>query len=170
MNNFRPALFGVISNIDGEALIDCNSYFKSYIRSSQDHAYLTSPDAIKSIIGRIKMLTGRNFTEFMIINYENGIGKRAELVRNFSHFLEGKISTRGLISSVKMEELFCAGMIDTERSYETKIIANIQPENVNKVKSAFTEKGFYHILTAMGPVLFCRLMLTFSGEVYDGNN
>lgn len=168
MRGYRPALYGMVADLPPDIVRECNGFFKSYIRSCQDHKFLTDPVAIQTLIRRVKLLTGKSFYEFCLVNYENGHGKRAEIFRQISKYMRGEISGQALKTYFDVEQDLCVAMTENNIPYAGRAFEGIANEDVDKVKSGFSERTLYSILACVGPSNLCRFMLTFNGEYYDG--
>ncbi|MGL5418666.1 MAG: hypothetical protein ACRDA9_04355 [Plesiomonas shigelloides] len=168
MRGYRPVLNGMVADLPPDIHRECIAFFKSYIRSCQDHEFLTDPGAIQSLIGRIKQVTGRSFYEFACVNYETGHGRRSRIFRHIAQYMRGELSGRMFTTYMHVEQDLVREMQQTNTPFAGKALEGSSNENYKKVLEMMNEKTLYAILACIGPSDMCRWMLTFFGEFYDG--
>jgi hypothetical protein len=169
MSSYRQVRNGFV-NLglgDGDlALINRN--LKSYLRTSHDFKVKKDPQVIADVIKQIRLITGDDFKGFLLANYNNGLGPMAGMVRDIVLYLNGKVSPRSVITSIRIEANKVINYNDPRTTWESKpLVINRLDTETNSKLMKITDYDLYYFIAGLSVEKVATLFLALSGESAD---
>lgn len=168
MTKFRKAPYGYICDSLSNAGFSQSMVMvrERLEAANNDHGIRVIPDIALFALETFKIMSGTNLRDFLVANYDNGMGVRSYLVTNIMKYLNNEISSAQLTSIIKMDINNVSNYLKTRTTPLPKInYGSVQEaDTVIKLKQVRND-GYFKILSAVGPVKLLELMLTFNMEV-----
>lgn len=145
-----------------EALYTLKVFCRSAAAASTLKYDAKSTLAIMSIC---RDMTGLNFKEFLIENFNNGMARRAPLVTEIVNYLNGDVTWRAVKTQITIGENALRQKVTKDLNF-AHTIEEKQSSSLPKGFEKITNKDFFRLIECLGPVHVARLFLMLAGESF----
>jgi hypothetical protein len=172
MPEFRRGNNGYVSAHLGDGELDAMFKNLKYLRQDayQDFELIMKGDVTIETLREVKAMTGTSFAGWMEVNFDNGKGPLAELIRDIIHYLNGRCGHRQLITSLGIQENKLVDANSTRYGTYT-------PTTRTGGHAAFLQDGdtvydndLFRLMAGVGAGVVGRIFLLLGGESYYGSN
>lgn len=166
MSDYRKVAYGYVdSRLLDPTVSTINGILRAYVVSSQDMEMMIDPASIAEVVSLGEKITGGDFKHWLMANYDNGVGKRAKLVRAIVGYLNGDISGRTMSQSITADEQYVT-------TTQLKLVAGAYNgridrrdfDEVQRKLDKLDHNDMHRFIEGVGPQLFARMLITFNGE------
>lgn len=171
---FKHLKFGLVpSDFDTATLENTEVVIKSFLSSFNSYKLMEDSSAHSEIFVATRRYIGKNFRNWLIVNFRQGGGARKELARKIAGWINGKLAGRVVISQLKTD--FIALKTDSPRGEPIKTAVIFSEYDsaqdgfkVDDVDFSFIEdRHFYDFVGLIGPELAAKFCLSMDGIWYD---
>lgn len=117
-------------------------------------------------LSNVKRLVGPSFHDFLEVNFGNGRGPLANLVRDVVHFLNGRCGYFSIFTAIQIAENNLSSGLRRRSGNYTPSISSGKHEDFLKEGDVVMDYDFYRLMAALGPATLGRLVLLIGGEDY----
>jgi hypothetical protein len=115
-----------------------------------------------------KRLTGNDFDQFLKLNFDNGNGPLANLVRDIVHYLNGKQGHQTVLTSIRMCEHVLEASARARSATYQATYRHGSSEPFLKDGYSVEDYDLYRLAAGIGPAAVGRIFLLLGGENYYG--
>lgn len=170
-NEYRRLLYGVVPlTLSNEQLEQSEQILISYLRTARDFSLMTDVNSSIEIFKIAKSYVGTSFKDWLIANFNNGVGTRASLVRRIIAWIEGKVSFKAVTSEVRRDLNRIDFLDKDDPQLVTPFIWHNNPNDKSQSNLDFSkveDKHFFEMLSIMGPELTANFLLSLNGYRFN---
>lgn len=170
MPNYRSVANGYVDSRLSD--YDLSVLFKNlrYLRKDayNDFSLIIEGHVAIETLRTAKAITGGSFKQWLEVNFDNGRGPLADIIREILYYLAGKQSYATVNTAVRINE----SLMESAAKQRSGTYAS---GNLTGSSDAFTKYGhlvedydLYRLMAGVGPSVVGRILLLIGGEVYYG--
>ncbi|UYE93491.1 virion structural protein [Shewanella phage FishSpeaker] len=166
MSKFKQTPHGSLYVKSTDSFTEAVYTLKLYIRAAAAATSLKyDPKSTIAIMNLCRELSGGNFKDFLIENFNNGFARRADLVTSIVRYLNGEVTNRAVTTQLKIGENEFLQRVSKDLNF-THTVSEMHTAALPKGMEQVTNRDFYRLIECMGPVKVARLFLMLSGDTY----
>lgn len=136
----------------------------SYLRTAASFDLMADSTSAIEVYALAKNYIGKSFKDWLIANFNGGVGVRSSLVRRIVTWIEGKVSYKAITSEVRRD----MNRLDFLRPENPQLATPIMYDDVpsgdsildfSKVK----DRHFFEMIAVLGPELTAHFLLGLNG-------
>ena len=173
-NEFKYLRFGLVPiNLDRIGRDAAEQVFKSFLKSLDNFELLDDVQAHEEVFAVARRYFGKNFRNWLIVNFRNGGGARKELARKIAGYIDGRLAGRMVIQQVKIDLNRITHASTKGEAIKTSIIYDEYEESRSSWKveevdfSIIEDRHIFDFFALVGPELIAKLCLSMDGVAYD---
>lgn len=171
---FKHLKFGLVpADFDTSTLENTEVIIKSFLASLNDYSLMEDASAHSEVFVAARRYVGKNFRNWLIVNFRAGGGARKELARKIAGWIGGKLAGRVVINQLKIDISSLKSTSVRGDPIKLSIIFNEYDAVrdgfiVENVDFSFIEdRHFYDFIALIGPELAAKFCLSMDGIWYD---
>ena len=171
---FKYLKFGLVPiDFDAGTLESSERIINSFLSSWNSYVLLENAQAQAEIFAITRRYIGKNFRNWLIVNYREGVGARKELVRKIVGYIAGRLSARTITSQIKIDMNHIQNTSKGGEVIKTSILFDdVEQANnrwlVDEIDFSIVEdRHLYDFLAVIGPELAAKFCLSMDGIYYD---
>lgn len=168
MPNYRLVANGYVDSALSDN--DLNSLFKNlrYLRkdSYDDFEMIISGHVAVETLRIAKAIIGGSFKEWLEVNFNNGRGPLADIIREILYYLAGKQSFTTVVTATRIDENIMEASARQRRGSYSSSSASGHSDLFIKHGHTVQDYDLYRLMAGVGPGVVGRILLLIGGEAY----
>lgn len=165
-DEYRRLKFGLVPVVWRQPQVDASEQIlMSFLRTFRSFDMGNKVTPTLEVFGIAKQYVGNDFRNWLIANYNNGIGVRASLAKIILSWVNGKVSSPYVIQEVKRDLNRLDFLTPADPQLSQPVIYDGRPGTNAGVLdfSPVKDRHFFEFITVLGPELTAHLLLSFNG-------
>lgn len=164
-NEFRRLKFGLVPADMREPHIEsAEQILISYLRTCGAGNLMSDSVSAIEVYSIAKRYIGKNFKNWVLANFNSGVGVRASLARKLVLWADNKTYMKGITGEVRRDLNRLDFLKTSNPQLQTQIIYDDTPGGSSTIDvSNVTDRLFYEFITGMGPELTAHFLLSLNG-------
>lgn len=162
---YRRLKFGLISaNVRIPQVDSYEQILISYVKTSNEYLLQTEVEPTIDIFRIAREYVGPSFKNWLLANFENGIGARASLVRAILTWIKDDSSIKLVIGEINRDLNRLCNLKNINDQLVLPIVYSTDFKQTKGLNfDLVTDKHFFDLLAGIGPELTAILLLSLDG-------
>ncbi|AEV89545.1 putative virion structural protein [Pseudomonas phage OBP] len=171
---FKHLKFGLVpSALDMGVVENSETVAKSFLDAFNGFGLMQDNNSHVEVFQVMRRYIGKDFRNWLIVNFRHGAGARKELVRKIVGYVEGRISGRSVIGQLNIDFNRIQHISANGEPITTSIIYDEYDESRNKYRvedvdfNSIDDRHLYDFMALIGPEMAAKFILSMDGIFYD---